>query len=182
MLTIPHLIRKLHVNYFETSRKPPTADDQSQESGTFRLTPSRRHSDGQSIEYHWNRARIAAGSSCSRGPPLLEPTIGYHRYCDCNVDVDAEPLHVLDCVASLHKYNRRRHDAVVRALTRLVTYITQCLGSQQLQVEVPPVETSGFLDTGDSTGSRVKADIVVHHGNTRYVLDITICEPARLTD
>ena len=101
--------------------------------------------------------------------PPLEPTIGYHRYCDCNVNVDAEPLHVLDCVASLHKYNRRRHDAFVRAL---VTYITQCLGSQQLQVEV---ET--FLDTGDSTGSRVKADIVVHHGNTRYVLDVTICEP-----
>ena len=101
--------------------------------------------------------------------PSLEPTIGYHRYCDCNVDVDAEPLHVLDCVASLHKYNRRRHDAVFRAQ---VTYITQCLGSQQLQVEV---ET--FLDTGDSTGSRVKADIVVHCGNTRYVLDVTICEP-----
>ena len=26
-------------------------------------------------------------------------------------------------------------------------------------------------------GSRVKADIVVHHSNTRYVLDVTICEP-----
>ena len=76
--------------------------------------------------------------------PPLEPTIRYHRYCDCNLDVDAEPLHVLDCVVSLHKYNCRRHDAVVRAL---VSYITQ-----QLQVEV---ET--FLDTGDSTGSRVKA-------------------------
>ena len=72
-------------------------------------------------------------------------------------------------MASLHKYNRRCHDAVFRALVR---YITQCLGSQQLQVEV---ET--FLDTGDSTGSRLKADIAVHHGNTRYVLDVTICEP-----
>ena len=46
-------------------------------------------------------------------------------------------------------------------------------GSQQLSVEV---ET--FLDTGDSTSSRVKADILVHHGNTRYVLYATICEPA----
>ena len=121
--------------------------------GTFRLTP---------LEFRDSLRLLFL-------LPPLEPTIGYHRYCDCNVDVDAEPLHVLDCVASQHKYNRRRHDAVVRAL---VTYITQCLGSQQLQVEV---ET--FLDTGDSTGSRVKADIVVHHGNTRYVLDVTICEP-----
>ena len=78
--------------------------------GTFRLTP---------LEFRDSLRLLFV-------LPPLELTIGYHRYCDCNVDVDAEPLHVLDCVASLHKYNRRRYDAVVRAL---VTYITQCLGS-----------------------------------------------------
>ena len=101
--------------------------------------------------------------------PPVAPTHGPHRYCDCGADIDEEPLHVLDCVKSLHVYNRRRHDAIVRAL---VQYIKQCLGTDQLSVEV-----ESFLDTGDATAARVKADIVVYKGHEKYVLDVTICEP-----
>jgi hypothetical protein len=79
-------------------------------------------------------------------------------------DIQREPLYLFDCIYYLGSENQIRHDGIINELS---TFVKLCIPNAITKKDNLPT----------LQGNPLKSDLTIRHGNIRYILDITFCEP-----